>query len=101
MDLKVNVDNTRSYNKTGNYQAQSKGQTVSDFDVMLNSPILVQKNERVKMNALIRGPPSPFGRHGKFTVKNREITVNFIESDECSLRTCVFQGQFHEIILSV
>ena len=68
---------------------------------MLNSPILVQKNEIVKMNALIKGPPSPFGRRGKSTVKKRGITVNFIESDECSPRTCVSQGQFHEIILSV
>ena len=101
VDLEVNVNNTRSYKITGNYQAQSNKQGFSGFDVMLNSPILVQKNERVKMNALISGPPSPFGRRGKSTVKKRGITVNFIESDECSPRTCVSQGQFHEIILSV
>ena len=101
VDLEVNVDDTRSFKKTAICRAQSNKQGFSGFDVMLNSPILVQKNEIVKMNALIKGPSSPFGRHGKSTVKKRGVTVNFIESDQYTPRTCVSQGQFHEIILSI
>ena len=99
--LNVLVDDIRSYRKTDTYNQQSKEQSTSAFDVMFEPPILVQENEIVKMDATIRGRPSYFGRRGKSTVEKRGITVNFIEPDHESTRTCVSQGQFHEIILSV
>ena len=99
--LNVFVDNMRNYSTTGKYNQQLKGQSTSAFDVMFEPPILVQENEIVKMDATISGLPSYFGRRGKSTVKKRGITVNFIEPDQESTRTCVSQGQFQQIILSV
>ena len=99
--LNVFVDNMRNYSTTGAYNQQLKGQSTSAFDVMFEPPILVQENEIVKMDATMSGRPSYFGRRGKSTVKKRGITVNFIEPDNESTRTCVSQGQFQQIILSV
>ena len=99
--LKVVVDNMRNYSTTGAHKEQLKEQSTPAFDVMFEPPILIQKKEIVKMEATISGRPSYFGRRGKSTVKKRGITVNFIEPDHESTRTCVFQGQFQQIILSV
>ena len=102
--LKVSVGNIGSCETSGrNYYGQSlKGHSVPGFDVMLKSPILVQRNQIVKISASIRGPPSVYGRCGKSTIKVRGVTVNFSDSSgPYNTRTCVSQGQFHEIILSV
>ena len=69
---------------------------------MFKSPILVQEHEIVKIDAGIYGRPSCFGRCGQRAAKVRGITVKFLDpADICNTRTCVSQGQFHEIILSV
>jgi hypothetical protein len=80
------------------------GHGIPGFDVMLKSPILVRENEIVRMDAGIVGPPSHFGWRGKPIVKEGRITVEFLDSSDshaCNARTCVSQGQFHQIILSV
>lgn len=82
MNLLVNVDGIRSYKISGTYDPQkAKKRSVPGFDVMFQSPILLQGNDVFKMEATIGGPPSPYGRRGKSTVKVRGITVNFINSD--------------------
>ena len=102
VNLRVNVAGMRSYTVTGTYDPQkAKKRSIPGFDVMFESPILLQGNDVVKMNAAIEGPPSPYGRRGKSTVKVRGMTVNFMDSEEYNTRTCVSQGQFHQIILSV
>ena len=102
VNLRVNVAGMRSYTVTGTYDPQkAKKRSIPGFDVMFESPILLQGNDVVKMNAAIEGPPSSYGRRGKSTVKVRGMTVNFMDSEEYNTRTCVSQGQFHQIILSV
>jgi hypothetical protein len=83
------------------YKPDTKQQNIPGFDVMLKSPILVRENEVVRMDAGIYGPRSHFGWRGQTTVKVRRTTVTFLDSDACNARTCVSQGQFHQIILSV
>ena len=100
VDLRVNRKTT---NDSGSVtcEPQTMEHGIAGFDVMLESPILVKENEIVEMDVGIYGPPSCFGRCGKRTVKVQGITAKFLDSDICNTRTCVSQGQFHEIILSV
>jgi hypothetical protein len=98
--MSINGSSTEDM-RLASYTPQKNVNGISGFDVMLKSPILVRKDEVVKMEAQISGPPSPFGRYGKSEVKVKGVTVRFYDSDICSTRTCVSQGQFHEIILSV
>ena len=101
VDLCVNVNGIRSYTRTGTYDPQTRNRSIPGFDVMFESPILVQGNDVVKMDAAIKGASSLYGHCGKSTVKRRGITVNFTDStDKYNARTCVSKGQFHEIILS-
>jgi BTB/POZ domain-containing protein 3/6 len=91
-------------NSVINYVPDTKEHGITGFDVMLKSPILVKENEVVRMDAGIVGPPSHFGSRGKPIVKEGRITVKFLDSSDshaCNARTCVSQGQFHQIILSV
>ena len=70
--LSVNVNDIRSCTRTGTYrlqQTQNQG-----FDVMFESPILMQGNDVVNMDAAILGYPSAYGRCGKFTVKKGGVT---------------------------
>ena len=97
VELKINDNITCNWEGT----PKKNENGITGFDVMLKSPILVRKNEVVKMDAGITGPPSAFGWRGKRVVKVQGITVKFTDSDICSKRTCVSRGQFHEIILSV
>ncbi len=100
VDLRVNGKSTND-SRSVTYKPQTMEHSIPGSDVMFKSPILVQENEIVKMDAGIFGPPSCFGRCGKSTVKVQGITVKFLDSDICNTRTCVSQGQFHDIILSV
>ena len=103
MTLNVLVnDNLSGGNGTrGRYDSQTNNHGVPGFDVMLKSPVLLKDHDVVTIDAKIDGPPSPFGRRGKSTVQVQGVTVNFIDSNIVNTRTCVSQGQFHEIILSV
>ena len=95
---------TNTMESVTTYVPDTKEHGIPGFDVMLKSPILVKENEVVTINAGIVGPPSHFGWRGKPIVKGRRITVKFLDSsdsDACNARTCVSQGQFHQIILSV
>ena len=84
----------------GRYRVDKTYEGVYGFDVMLEQPMLVKKNNVVKMQATISANSSPYGWGGKPNVIMDGLTVTFIDS--CSeKRTCVSQGQFHQIILSV
>ena len=100
VDLMVNGKSTND-SRSVTYKPQTMEHSIPGFDVMFKTPILVKENEIVKIDAGIYGLPSCFGRCGKSTVKVQGITVKFLDSDICNTRTCVSQGQFHEIMLSV
>ena len=70
--MRVNVAGTRSYTITGTYDPQK----AKPFQVvMFESPIPLQGNDVVKMDAATEGPPSPYGRRGKSTVRVRGIRL--------------------------
>ena len=96
VDLTVNNENLIR----GRYRAETTYAGTMGFDVMFKPPILVKENDVVKMEATISGRASPYGWRGERKVTVEGLTVTFIDS--CSAkRTCVSQGQFHQIILSV
>ena len=105
VDLKVNGED-RNIWPSINYKSETDGHRIPGFDVMLKSPILLKENEVVRMDAGITGPASYYGWRGETTVKVQGITVTFLDSNissdsnSCNARTCVSQGQFHQIILS-
>jgi hypothetical protein len=106
VNLKVNGEDRNMWPGI-NYKPHTKEHSIPGFDVMLKSPILLKENEVVRMDAGIIGPASHYGWRGETTVKVQGITVTFLDSsissdsDTCNKRTCVSQGQFHQIILSV
>ena len=76
--------------------------SISYVDVFFKFPILIKKDEMVKMalendQAL---PGSHLGWRGKPTATVNGLTVTFFDVSS-SERTCVSKGQFHQIILSV
>ena len=96
VDLTVNDEQQTR----GKYRVDKSYDNVYGFDVMLNQPMLIKENDVVKVEATISGSSSPYGWRGKPNVTMDKLTVTFIDS--CSKkRTCVSQGQFHQIILSV
>jgi BTB/POZ domain-containing protein 3/6 len=99
VDLMVNGENRNMW-PGSKYEPETKKDSIPGFDVMLKSPILLKENEVVRMDAGIIGPDSYYGWRGGTTVKVRGITVTFLDGYTCNKRTCVSQGQFHQIILS-
>ena len=84
----------------GRYRAENTYAGIKGFDVMFKPPMLVKENDVVKMEATISGRASSYGWRGEPKVTVEGLTVTFIDS--CfEKRTCVSQGQFHQLILSV
>jgi BTB/POZ domain-containing protein 3/6 len=97
-----NVDLTVNNEKLirGRYRADKSYAGIKGFDVMFKSPMVVKENDVVEMEATISGRASSYGWRGEPKVTVEGLTVTFIDS--CSKkRTCVSQGQFHQLILSV
>ena len=95
----VNGEN-RKVQPSINCKSETKEHRIPGFEVMLSSPILLKENQIVTMDAGIIGPASFYGCRGKTTVKVQGITVTFFDAYTCNKRTCVSQGQLHQIILS-
>ena len=99
-DVTLEVKNAKV---SGTYTSQCKSRfpSIYDYDVMLPTPILVKQNEVVTMVATIWGPGSYSGESGKVSVDVGGATVTFTNSQQSSNGTCVKEGQFFEIILSI
>lgn len=85
----------------GKYTSELNGEGIYGFDVMLPSPIAVDRGKRVNMAATITGPKSYFCANGKEQVQVGGIYVTFHNevSDFQTNGTCLKCGQFYEIFL--
>ena len=85
----------------GNYMSKRNDQGIPGFDVMLKTPVVLEKDDIVTICARVKGPPSYYGWRGHKTVQKLGVTVTFSDVDSSNQRTCVTEGQFHELIISI
>ena len=71
------------------------------FDVMLESPIVIEANEVVILTARIKGPSSCLGIDGQMSVECHGVTVTFSDAHSPYHKTTASQGQFLDVILSI
>ena len=83
------------------YRSTLNDQGIPGFDVKLKKPIVLQKDDVVTILARIKGPPSYYGWRGHKTTQALGVTVTFQDVDTTNQRTCVAEGQFHELIISI
>lgn len=83
------------------YKSTLNDQGIPGFDVKLKKPIVLQKDDVVTICARIKGPPSYYGWRGHKTVQALGVTITFKDVETSNQRTCVAEGQFHELIISI
>ena len=70
------------------------------FDVMVSTPIKIEKGRLVEMNASIKGPPSYYFERGQqLNLSSDGVMVTFSKSTKAANGTNETRGQFYEIIL--
>lgn len=87
--------------KVQEYRSTLDDQGIPGFDVMLKTLIVLQKDDVMTICVKIKGPPSYYGWRGHKTVQALEATVTFKDVETSNQRTCVKEGQFHELIISI
>ena len=86
---------------TGTYTSECNSEGVYGFNVILPTPISIEQNKIVTMDAIIKGPNSYYGEEGKGSVDVGGVVVKFSAASGSSNGTNQVTGQFYEIILSV
>ena len=71
------------------------------FDVMLESPIVIEANEVVTLTARIKGQSSTMGVLGKTSVECHGVLVTFSNAHSPNHQNSTWMGQFPNIILSI
>jgi hypothetical protein len=71
------------------------------FDVMLESPIVIEANEVVTLTARIKGQSSTMGVLGKTSVECHGVLVTFSNAHSPNHHNSTWMGQFPNIILSI
>ena len=86
---------------SGTYTSEQNQDYIPGFDVMLNEPVALKKNEIVTLAATIKGPQSFGGTSGLSEVTLEGVSVTFSDARLPTNGTNTGIGQFHEIILSI
>ena len=84
----------------GEYSTERNGR-FSGFDVMLESPIVIEANEVVTLTARIGGQSSTIGLFGKNSVECHGVLVTFSNAHSPNHQNSTWMGQFLNIILSI
>ena len=87
---------------TGTYTSGRNSEGVYGFNVMLPTPISLEKNRILAMAATIRGPKSYFAKRGKEEVEHEGVFVTFGDWRYGPTNgTDKTGGQFYEVVLSM
>ncbi len=89
----------------GSFTSKIDKDDIPGYDVMVSSPVIVNKGSSVIIAATISGPKSCYGERGKAEVKSGRFTVKLddkgleylVENTNGTSRTT---GQFHQIFIS-
>ena len=87
---------------TGSFTSEIGKDGIAGYDVLLSSPIAIEKDKTVTMSANISGPKSCYGENGKINVEGEGLTISFydMKREDKSNGTNHSLGQFYEIIIS-
>ena len=86
---------------TGSFTSEIGEDGVAGYDVLLSSPVTVEKDKTVTISATISGPISCYGGSGKTNVEEEGLTVSFYNANQKSTNgTSQSGGQFYKIFLS-
>ena len=87
---------------TGTYTSKCNSEGVYGYNVMLPTPVSLEKNKLVTMAARIRGPKSYFVKKGKGEVEHGGVHVTFGNWRYGPTNgTDKTGGQYYEVILSM
>ncbi|XP_015777436.1 PREDICTED: BTB/POZ domain-containing protein 6-like [Acropora digitifera] len=64
------------------------------FDVLFNTPVILESGKRYKISSIITGPQSWYGEQGQTCVNFEELNVTFSDLNSKSNGTCYLSGQF-------
>ena len=106
LEVKNADNNTTMVSKSGTYPSNilpSKRHRYQGYEVLFDSAVLLKKNIRYKIEALITGPASERGETGFGTVKESDVTFTFSNTEGYlnSNGTNYTTGQFAEFLFSV
>ena len=99
----LKLDGSELLNRS--FNAKIDKDDVFGFDVILPSPVIIEKNSSVKISATISGPTSFYGEEGMTQVENGVLTVSFYKTTDkdtngTNTGSVAWMGQFYEIFIS-
>ena len=87
----------------GSFTAKTDKDDIPGFNVMLSWPVIVKKDNIVKIAATISGAPSYYGEKGMTEVESGVLSVTFYtthDMDTNGTNLSCNVGQFYEIFIS-
>ena len=95
----LNVDGKELANDSFTSKIGEDG--IAGYDVLLSSPVTVEKDKTVTISATISGPISCYGECGILNVEREGLTVSFYNANqEFTNGTSQSNGQFYKILIS-
>ena len=86
----------------GRFTAKTDKDNIPGFNVMLSSPVVVEKDNTVKISATISGAPSCYGQKAITEVESGVLSVRFYKTYgmDTNGTNLSLNGQFYEIFIS-
>ena len=95
MEIKDTTSDLSLVKKSGTYSSEKDLDHIYyGFDVLLDTPVILESGKRYKIISKISGPPSWFGEAGQTRVNFEGINFKFSRSDSPSNDTNEQSGQF-------
>ena len=95
----LKVDESELVN--GSFTARIDQDNIPGFDVMLSSPVIVEKDNTVKISAAISGSSTYYGQEGIAKVESGALALTFYKTyDKDTNGTDVSLGQFYEVFIA-
>ena len=85
----------------GTYISELNQDGVPGFDVMLEKPVTLGKDELVTLSATINGPNSVNCDYGVTKIAIEGVSMTFSDAPPPNNGTCTKVGQFYEIIVNI
>ena len=95
MEIKDATTNLSMAKKSGTYSSEKDlDQIYYGFDVLLDTPVILESGKRYEISSMISGPPSWSGGHGQTLVNFEGLNFTFSKPDSLGNGTSNASGQF-------
>ena len=95
MEIKDTTTNLSIVKKSGTYSSEKDLDHIYyGFDVLFDTPVILESGKRYKISSMISGPQSWSGEQGQTCVNFEELNVTFSKPDSVGNSTNAISGQF-------